>query len=154
MCRRIKILEHSHFEHERLFACLYSLLTPPPLRRRVLLNARLQCGCFCSIFSFFSLHETVRSKFVTLGTHTHTPKRFLSLERERERGPFFLPKAFGRCCCTRRRRTLETLSSSKALFAFLFSVKERKRERIIKWRLATLLRGRIPRTMMERRLYP
>ena len=61
--------------------------------------------------------------------HTpHTPKRRFSLERERERGPFFLPKAFGRCCCTRRRRTLETLSSSEALFAFSFSVKERERE--------------------------
>jgi hypothetical protein len=151
MCRRIKILEHSHFEHERLFACLYSLLTTTDTTTRSFKRPTLKCGCFCSIFSFFSLHETVRSKFVTLGTHTHTPKRF-SLERERERGPFFLPKAFGRCCCTRR-RTIETLSS-KALFAFSFSVKERKRERIIKWRLATLLRGRIPRTMMERRLYP
>ena len=151
MYSRIKILEHSHFEHERLFACLYSLLTTTTTTTRSFKRPTTVRLFLLHFFIFLSTNETVRSKFVTLGTHTHTPKRF-SLERERERGPFFLPKAFGRCCCTRR-RTIETLSS-KALFAFLFSVKERKRERIIKWRLATLLRGRIPRTMMERRLYP
>ena len=89
MYSRIKILERSHFERERLFACLYSLLTTTDTTTRSFKRPTLKCGCFCSIFSFFSLkNETVRSKFVTLGTHTHTPKRF-SLERERERGPGF-----------------------------------------------------------------
>ena len=152
MCRRIKILEHSHFEHERLFACLYSLLTTTTTTTRSFKRPTTVRLFLLHFFIFLSSKRDRPFKIRhSWNTHPHT-KTLFSRESERERGPFFLPKAFGRCCCTRR-RTIETLSS-KALFAFLFSVKERKRERIIKWRLATLLRGRIPRTMMERRLYP
>jgi hypothetical protein len=156
MHRRIKILEHSHFERERLFACLCSLLTTTTTTTRSFTRPTYSAVVSAPFFHFSLSTRPPSVQNSSLLEHTqHTPKRRFSLERERERGPFFLPKAFGRCCCTRRRRTLETLSSSEALFAFSFSVKERKRERIIiKWRLATLLRGRIPRTMMERRLYP
>ena len=78
-------------------------------------------------FFHFSLYTRPSVQNSSLLEHTPTHRNaFLSRERERERGPFFLPKAFGRWCCTRR-RTLETLSS-KALFAFSFSVKEKERE--------------------------
>ena len=133
------MLERSHFERERLFACLYSLSTTTTTTTRSFTRptpARL------FLLHFFIFLSKTRPSVQNSSLLEHTPTHQNA----------FLSSAFGRCCCTRR-RTIETLSS-KALFAFSFSVKERKRERIIKWRLATLLRGRIPRTMMERRLYP
>ena len=81
------------------------------------------CGCFFSFFHF-SLYATVRSKFVIRGTRPQ--QNALSFESERERGPFSLPKAFGRC--RKRRRTGQTLSSRS--FRVLVLGFERKRERI------------------------
>ena len=86
---------------------------------------------FLLLFSFFSLRNPkpytlrpVRSKFVIRGTRPQ--QNALSFESERERGPFSLPKAFGRC--RKRRRTGQTLSSRS--FRVLVLGFERKRERI------------------------
>lgn len=86
---------------------------------------------FLLLFSFFSLRNPkfktlrpVRSKFVIRGTRPQ--QNALSFESERERGPFSLPKAFGRC--RKRRRTGQTLSSRS--FRVLVLGFERKRESI------------------------
>ena len=141
------MLEHSHFERERLFACLYSLLTTTTTKMRSFKRPTKVWLFLLHFFIFLSKRDRPFKIRHSWNTQPHQ-NAFLSSAREKE-DPFPYRRLLDVVVVHDDERDRLFLL---ALFAFLFSVKERKRERIIKW-LATL-RGRIPRTMMERRLYP
>ena len=77
MCRRIKILEHSHFEHERLFACLYSLLTTTTTTTR---SFKRPTTVWLFLLHFFIFLSSKRDRPFKIrhswNTHPHTKTLF------------------------------------------------------------------------------
>ena len=85
------MLEHSHFERERLFACLYSLLTTTTTTTRSFKRPTFTVRLFLLHFFIFLSSKRDRPFKIrhSWNTHPHTETRF-SLESAREKeDPFF-----------------------------------------------------------------